>query len=177
MGASGYENAMNSDSLVTARLAALGIFGVSAGALGAAYIAQYGFGLEPCILCLYQRVPYLLTGLIALLSLFLRPDPRVQRRLVLACAVLFAIGGTIAFYHVGVERHWWVSLTACGGTAPTGIGIEQLQADLLAKPARRCDQPEWSLFGITMAGYNVIFSLLLAVGTWYAAGFLKEGRR
>ena len=168
---------MSSDPLVTARLVALGIFGVSAGALGAAYVAQYGFGLEPCILCLYQRVPYLLAGLIALLSLFLSPEARLQRPLVLAGAVLFAVGGAIAFYHVGVERHWWVSVTACGGAAPTGIGIEQLRADLLAKPARRCDQPEWDLFGITMAGYNVVASLLLAIGTWYAAGFLKEGRR
>ena len=60
----------NTHRLDLAFLAPFGIFAVSATALANAYIAEYGFGLEPCILCLYQRVPYAVAGVLGLAALF-----------------------------------------------------------------------------------------------------------
>ena len=54
------------------RLIPLAILAASAGALAVAYIAEFVFGLEPCILCLYQRVPYAATGILAILALGMR---------------------------------------------------------------------------------------------------------
>jgi len=44
------------------RLIPFAVFAAAVFALGNAYTAQYAFDLEPCILCLYQRVPYVVTG-------------------------------------------------------------------------------------------------------------------
>ena len=134
--------------------------------LGAALLSQYVGGLRPCILCLYQRVPYVLT--IALSGLALaaffagRPWPVVARLALAACAVVFLIGAGIAAYHVGVEQGWWAGTASCTGPDLNAMTIDQLREHLLAAPIVRCDEVAWSLFGISMAGYNVLTSLALA---------------
>jgi disulfide bond formation protein DsbB len=41
---------------------------------------------------------------------------------------------------------------------------------LLAQPVVRCDEVAWSLFGLSMAGYNFLMSLALAGFAFAAAG-------
>lgn len=142
------------------RLVPAMIAGVCVVALAAALTLQYGFGLEPCSLCKIERVPYLVAALLAAAALTWQGRTRV---LVGGCAVVFAVGAAIAFYHVGVEGHWWISATCDAGsdsTAPMTL------ADIkraLSKPAEvPCDQVQWSLLGISLTGYNMLLSLLLA---------------
>lgn len=160
------------------RLVPLAILGASAVMLGAAYTAQYGFGQEPCILCLYQRIPYAATGVLALLALGLPAQGTVRKGLVALCGVVFLAGAGIAFYHVGVEQHWWASVAACaGGNVTTGLSVEQLNT-LLTAPSRQkpCDRVDWSLFGISLAGYNVMISVALAATTLAGARWLGRTR-
>jgi disulfide bond formation protein DsbB len=149
------------DSLDWLRLIPLGILVASAGALATAYIAEYLFRLEPCVLCLYQRVPYWATLGLGLLALALPAG--ASRSLAVALAALaFLAGAGIAAYHVGVERHWWTSAVACGGALPAEMTVEQLRAQLAKPPPKPCDAVDWSLFGISMSGYNAVVSALLA---------------
>jgi disulfide bond formation protein DsbB len=148
---------------------ALAVVLVSAGALAAAYTAQYGFGLQPCNLCLYQRVPYSLNivgGIAALLATF--RYPRLATLLLFLSALLFLTGAGIAGFHVGVEHHWWQGLESCSDTLPKTASVEELRK-LLAQRLTvvRCDQVRWSLFGISMAGYNFLASLTLGGGVLY----------
>lgn len=127
-------------------------------ALAIAYYAQIVQGLEPCILCLYQRVPFGIVIVLGLIGMF-RP---AQLHWILPLAGLaFLAGSGIAFYHVGVEQHWWES--SCAGELATGITTTDLFAALQEKPAKSCDELEWALFGISMATYNVVYSLALGV--------------
>ncbi|MSO93725.1 MAG: disulfide bond formation protein B [Rhodospirillales bacterium] len=138
------------------------------GALGFAYAAEVAFGLAPCVLCLYQRVPYAVVIVLAATAMVLRND--FGRRAALALAgIALLVGGGIAVYHVGVEQHWWAGTAACAGALPDVLTVEQLRAQLTAKPPARCDQPAWSLFGISMAGYNVALSIALAIVAFGAA--------
>ena len=121
-------------------------------ALGAVFTAQFGFGLEPCPLCVYQRIPY---GVIIALSgagLLLKLPPRAGSALLWLCALVFLIGGGIALFHVGVEQKWWEGLASCSATGKNAGSIEALQA-ALAGPIKiaRCDEVAWSMFGITPA--------------------------
>ena len=156
-----------SDSLIP-----LAILTASAGALGVAYTAQYVFGLEPCILCIYQRLPYVTAGLLSILALGLRPGT-ARAVAVALCALAFLVGAGIAFYHVGVEQHWWQSATGCGGGQPAEITMEQMMRELTSKPPKPCDQVDWTLFGISMATYNVAGSLFLAAAALAGATRLK----
>ena len=146
------------------------------GALAFAYIGQYGFGLEPCILCLYQRLPYALAAGVALLTAVLPANASARAVLVRLCGVIFLGGAGLAFYHVGVEEHWWAAMTGCGGQPGMDVTVEDLQASLRRPSAlKSCDEVDWRLFGVSLAGYNVILSVALAIGSFMGAGLLKKG--
>jgi disulfide bond formation protein DsbB len=145
----------------TATVAA--IAALSAAALALAFVAQYGFGLQPCELCLAQRVAFYLTLVLGLLALMPAVPDTARRHVVLLCAGLFAANAVLAAYHAGVEYHWWQGPTACTGGV-SDVSTEDLFA-ALNKPGRvNCDQPALRVLGISMAGGNAIFCALLALG-------------
>lgn len=151
------------------------ILAASAIVLGSAMASQYWGGLTPCKLCIWQRWPYVATIAAALMALSLFRGPAGRRVLVGFCAAAFAIGGGIAVYHAGVELGWFPGPTSCSGDATmVAQTVEDLRRLLLAQPVVRCDEIQWSLFGVSMAGYNAIISMILAAASLYAA--LKPGR-
>jgi len=141
---------------------------VSIGALGTAFIAQYVFDLWPCVLCLYQRWPYAVVIVISLAGIALRKRVEIGPILLL-CAVAFAITAAIGGYHVGVEQGWWEGTAECVGDTAKASSLQDLKAKIMSTPIVRCDEVAWSLFGISMAGYNVIFGAVLAVFSVFAA--------
>jgi disulfide bond formation protein DsbB len=163
--------------LETPRPLALAIAAASAALLAAAYISQYGFGLKPCILCLYQRAPYALNvtlGLFAFAATF--KYPRLARRLIWLAIVAFFANAAIAGFHVGVEQGWWPGLPSCGGDiVPQNASIEELRRALAEQDIVRCDTPAWTLFGVSMAGYNFMAALLLGGGALWLHRGKKNG--
>ena len=120
-----------------------------AGALGSQYLG----GLAPCEMCLWQRWPhYAAIGLAALA--FVLP----QRALIWLAALAILTSGGIGIFHAGVEYHWWEGLTQCSQVPGSG-GSGNILADIMKTPLVRCDQAQWSLFGISLAGYNAIVSI------------------
>jgi disulfide bond formation protein DsbB len=135
----------------------------SLGIVGAALLSQYVGGLQPCELCLYQRWPYYAVIGIAPLGLLLAGKGRAAAWLLGLCALLFAADAGLAFYHVGVEQHWIAGPTACTAATGQANSLEALRAQILAQQPVRCDEPQWALFGVTMAGWNGLAASCLAV--------------
>lgn len=145
------------------------------GALGVALTTQYGFGLQPCVLCIYQRIPYVAAALLAAMALSPRMSMRAKLALIALCGVAFAVDAGIAVFHVGVEHHWWEGLAACvGGGAAQAQSVDALKAMLAGPPPVPCDQIPWSLFGISMAGYNALFACSLVCFSAWSVRQLKE---
>tara|TARA_R110002072_G_scaffold182491_1_gene338644 strand:- start:80 stop:613 length:534 start_codon:yes stop_codon:yes gene_type:complete len=147
--------------------------------LGGAWSFQVFGGLQPCTLCIYQRWPYwiviVLAGLAVLAGRRLAPGGLAVFAAI--CGLVFLAGAGIAGFHVGVEQHWWEGLSTCGsgGLDDPNMSIEELKAKLFATPLVRCDDVAWSLFGISMAGYNLIISVILAAASaWAAQGFWRK---
>ena len=162
------------------RAAPLGMLTVAVGALGTAYGAQYAFGLEPCVLCLWQRVPYAAVILLALAALAVGGTANGQRKTALLTGlggVAFLVGGAIAFYHVGVEQHWWASVTGCTGGLPATMSVDDLQAALAAPPPKACDAVDWTFAGLSMATWNALLSPVFAVAAGAAAVKLRREAR
>ena len=153
-----------------------GIAAVSAGALGIALFGQYVAGLTPCQLCLYARIPYLITGTLAVAGLALRTAPRWQVGLAVLCALVFLGGAMLALYHVGVEQHWWAGPASCRGEVQGAAALGALVEGKNVPPLRPCDQDVWRLLGLSLAGWNGIASLLLAATTLGAAAKLWKDR-
>ncbi len=151
----------------------LALIAVSIGALGPAFMAEHRFGVEPCPLCLYQRIPYAAVGGLGLIGLVLR-SPGALKAIVVIATAAFCIEAAVAFYHVGVEQHWWASAASCGGGVAQKMSIDQFQNLLQQKPAKACDEVDWTLFGISMATYNVPAALGLATASAYVWRQLRE---
>ena len=121
--------------------------------------AEYLFEKKPCVLCLYQRFPYLITGFFAITILCLKSSSKLIPLIFMFCALTYLVGSGIAIYHVGVEKLWWIS--ECSGNLNQNTSLEQLRASLLKKAEISCDDVNWTLFGISMATYNVFASSVL----------------
>jgi len=147
-------------SLKEAHQIALFLLVVSALALGIALLSQYIGGLKPCILCIYQRIPFVLAMLMSIGAFFL--TGKSLRLCLWALALVFLSNVLLSGYHVGVEQHWWAGTEECGGLIGTGAP-EDIAKALLAAPVVRCDEVVWSLFGISMTGYNLLFCLVLSI--------------
>ena len=147
----------------SAAVAALVIFLVSLATLLDAWFFQFVLKLPPCPLCLEQRIPYyvviplsLLVGIAALL--------RAPRSVIAAgfAVVLIAmlVSAALGAYHAGVEWRFWPGPTDCSGPVTDfttkGPLLDQLQSIRVV----RCDEAAWRLLGISLAGYNVIVSLV-----------------
>jgi disulfide bond formation protein DsbB len=150
------------------------VLAVSVLALAFAFVAEFGFGLRPCILCLTQRVPFAIAGGLAALALLPAVRPVVRRRLMAAAGLAFLVNSGIAVYHVGVEQKWWASSCAAAPAGPVPAGD---LAAMMSKPVEaRCDEPAWQWHGITMAAMNVPFSGGLALIVLVLAARRKEWR-
>jgi disulfide bond formation protein DsbB len=149
------------------------ILAISLGALAMAYAGQYLFGLEPCVLCLYQRVPWALTALIAVVGM-VGWAGRSRLLPIALCAAVFAVGSGLAFYHVGVEQHWWGSIAGCGGGPVSGLSLDDLRPEALATGLKPCDRVDWRLFGLSLAGYNMLASALFSVGCLIGVFLLRR---
>ena len=126
-----------------------------AGALGSQHIG----GLYPCEMCYWQRWPHEAAIALSILAFFLRPPARII--LVALATVAILTSGAIGGFHAGVEYHWWQGITTC--TAPSGGTL----ADIMSAPLVRCDAAQWTLLGVSLAGFNAIISI--AAGLWTLA--------
>ena len=143
-------------------------------ALGTALVAQYGFGLEPCVLCQYQRIPYWAAAGAALVALVVPQSDRVGIALVIA--VVFACGAALALYHFGVEQKWWHAATACAAQGGLPMSFESFRAGPLTPVAKPCDAIDWTVFGVSITAYNAAASAVLAVAAVAAAAQLRSVR-
>lgn len=131
----------------------------SAALLGGALAFQYVGGLAPCEMCIWQRWPHVAALVLGLVAWALRSN----RAVVALAALAMLLSGLIGGFHAGVEQHWWEGPTACSAGFAGGTTAE-IMAQVLATPLVRCDAIAWSLFGVSMAGWNFIVSTLIAGG-------------
>ena len=144
------------DRFATARWIALLLpLALMAGALG----SQVFGGLFPCEMCHWQRWPHYAAIVLAALA-FAVPGRTNRRALVAAAAIAILVSGAIGVFHAGVEYHWWKGITACSTTMQgSGGSVQEMLDRIMKAPVVRCDVPQWSLFGISLAGFNALFSL------------------
>ncbi|MBS0565077.1 MAG: disulfide bond formation protein B [Proteobacteria bacterium] len=149
---------MSRDARILALLAGLG----SAALLGGAYVFQM-LGYAPCELCLLQRWPH---ALAILLGLFVWQTGRRPLAWAGALAALATAG--LGVYHTGVERGFWIGPSTCSSGGIQGLSPGDLMTQIMNAPLVRCNEVAWSLFGLSMASWNALLSLGLAL-LWVAA--------
>jgi len=139
------------------------IAGLSSLALITALISQYVFGLHPCVLCIYQRWPYGIAILLGFLVIATRNKPHATS-LIFLSGVTFLGNAGIAFFHSGVERHWWEGLKGCGTPDMSGSAAELIER-IKNMPQAKCSEIPWAdpILGGSMANYNVLVCFALGL--------------
>ncbi|MEX0759103.1 MAG: disulfide bond formation protein B [Tistlia sp.] len=142
-------------------------------AIALALVAQHGFGLEPCVLCIWQRWALGIAALLALPAVIWRGP---ARRLSLAASGLgYLASAAIAGFHSGVENGWWQGTAGCHAPSFQGAtSAEQLRESLMATAVVACDEVSWSLLGLSMADYNLLYSAALGLFLLVAARLLTR---
>jgi disulfide bond formation protein DsbB len=123
--------------------------------LAGAWGFQLLAGLPPCEMCHWQRWPHYAALVVALLAFAATRSPGLSRALVILAGLLIVASGAVGVFHAGVEYHWWAGPAHCTGGGFSGA--DPLRA-LLSQRIVRCDVPAWSLFGISLAGWNALIS-------------------
>ncbi len=141
---------------------------IPSGLLGAALLSQYVGGLHPCEMCHWQRWPHGAAIGLALGAFLFSGGSRGATLLTALAALAVAVSGAIGVFHAGVEYGWWEGLTTCAAS-----GGSMSLDDLMNVPLVRCDEVQWSLLKISMAGWNALFSL---GGAALVAHLISRGR-
>jgi len=157
---------------------ALLVTAIAAATLAGAWFFQLVVDLKPCPLCLEQRYAYYLMVPLGALSALAaaRGAPRAVLLLGLAVLALAALGNAgLGTYHSGVEWHLWQGPTECtgpiGNLGSAGTLLERLDTVKVV----RCDEVQWRFLGLSLAGYNVLISLLMAaIAAWGIAGTARQ---
>lgn len=142
---------------------ALGPLLGSAALLLAALAFQFIGGLEPCPLCIWQRWPHVVAVVLGLAILAVP-----SRALAVLAGLAMLVGAGIGLYHAGIEQAWWPGPMTCTAPMPGNVDAGALVDQILATPVVLCDQIAWSWLGVSMAGWNAILSLILAIA-WFRA--------
>lgn len=142
------------------------LIAVSLAAIAGAWFFQYVLGYVPCSLCLQGRLPHYFAIGAALIAGILSREANIGIGVLVflgLCVLAYLTGAGISFYHVGVEYKWWPGPETCGAGGLVSDSLEDLQSALQggAKPPR-CDEAAWTLLGISLAGFNLLITLVLA---------------
>jgi disulfide bond formation protein DsbB len=143
-----------------ARLFPMFVLTASAVVMLTVLLSQYWGGLAPCELCLAERWSWDVAIVIAFVATMAGSRHALPWVALLLTAV-FITGSVLAFYHVGVEQHWFAGPRACTAEA-TPATLEALKAQLMHQQPVRCDEPAWTLFGVSLAAWNLLASLAMA---------------
>lgn len=144
----------------------------SAGMLATAHAFEHLLLMAPCFLCYVQRWVYwgaAAVALIGVITVWKRPFSRALFWLNLGLAALFLIGMGVAIYHSGVEWKIFAAPPTCAAGElhmENGSLLEQI-----SKPQAivSCADAKWRLWGLSMANWNVIGSLGLALLSFVSA--------
>jgi disulfide bond formation protein DsbB len=131
-----------------------------AASLASVYIIEYGFGYQPCKLCVYERVPYVISFFLILKILFFSKYEKIT---LLILSLVFFISALLAFYHFGIEEGFFNELPVCN----ISNNVEILSKDELLKQLKQntvsCKEVNFRVFGFSLAAINSIFSFILSV--------------
>jgi disulfide bond formation protein DsbB len=155
--------------------ASLAVTLIAAVTIAGAWFFQLVLEILPCPLCLEQRYAYYLAiPLTALAARSGAPRPLLLAGLALLALATLANAG-LGTYHSGVEWGFWKGPTDCSGPVINLGSAGDLLSRLDTVKVVRCDEVQWRFLGLSLAGYNVLISLLMAaIAAW---GFVRTVKR
>ena len=125
-----------------------------------AYMIEYGLGHKPCNLCLYQRIPYIVSIFLIIEIIVIKKYIKITLALL---SFIFFLSACLAFYHFGIEQGFFNESLVCESKKLSGtVSSEQLLEELKNNTVS-CKNVNFQVFGLSLATINIIFSIILSV--------------
>ncbi|MEP7328934.1 MAG: disulfide bond formation protein B [Betaproteobacteria bacterium] len=148
-------------------------FLLCAALMGWAFWLQYGKGLEPCPLCMFQRVAVIAIGVVFLVGLIHNPQ-RFGAAVYAGLILLFAVGG-VAF----ASRQVWLQSLPKDQVPACGMGISYMMdtmpfLDVVTKVfagSGECADKAWVFLGLSIAGWTFVFFIAVTI---YAMALVRR---
>lgn len=159
----GFLGLLRKDPVVSA---AAVVFVIGLATIGGFFFFEYVLGYPPCPLCLDQRKAFYAAVPLAAL-LWLGASFGAKRKVLLlgfAVIGLLMLWNTgLSAFHAGVEYKFWPGPSDCSGAlnslGSAGGMLDRLQSIRVV----RCDEAAWTFLGVSLAGYDVLVSLFMAM--------------
>ena len=136
-----------------------------------AFIIEYKLGHTPCKLCLYERIPYMISILLILNIFFVKKYEKIT---LLILSLVFVCGTILAFYHFGIEQNFFNETAACTNENLSKTQSKEEILELLEESSISCKNIGFKIFGLSLATINTILSFILSV--IFFRLFLKYGK-
>ena len=134
-----------------------------------AFFVEYILGYKPCILCKYQRVPYVL-GLIIGIFGFLKPS---NTKISIYIFLTFLVSMTLSGYHVGIEQELYQSIFNCSDDNLSILEEGKLLESLnVINPD--CRNVNFAIFGVSLATINFVLSFVISSVSYYLYSYAKN---
>ena len=123
-----------------------------------ALYVEYILNYNPCKLCLYQRIPYI----IAIFISFIGYNYFKNNKILILIIIIFSISFLVSGYHYGIENNFFEEFSGCTTNSLEIIDKTELLKSLNDNVVS-CKDTNFKLFGISLAGINLLFSLLIVI--------------
>ena len=134
-----------------------------------AFFVEFFLGYKPCILCKYQRVPYVLGLIIGLLGFF-KP---LNTKMCIYVFLTFLISMTLSGYHVGIEQELYQSIFNCSDDNLSILDEGKLLESLnVINPD--CRNVNFAIFGVSLATINFVLSFVISSVSYYLYSYAKN---
>ena len=124
-----------------------------------ALIIQYGMGHEPCKLCIYERIPYIMSILLLVTILFFK---KYKKNILFILSIIFLSSTILAFYHFGIEQSFFSESLVCEVNISENLSKKEL-LEQIKKDTISCKDVNFKLLGFSLAAINMVFSFFLSV--------------
>jgi len=137
------------------------IFLVSILALASAFFIEYILGHQPCNLCIFERIPYLLAIIIILLNFKFN---QFEKFFILLLVIVFLFGAILSLYHLGIEQGFIQESLVCDLKSGSNLLSKEEILKQLQEKNVSCKDVTFKIFGLSLTSYNILISLLICIG-------------
>ena len=125
-----------------------------------AFVIEYGLNHQPCRLCLYERIPYILSILLIIKILFVKKYEKITLFILF---LIFTASVVLAFYHFGIEQGFFNESFVCKAGDLSGTLSKEQLLEQLNKNSISCKDVSFRVLGLSLATINTILSIILSV--------------
>ena len=137
------------------------VFLVSILALASAFFIEYILGHQPCNLCIFERIPYLLAIIIILLNFKFN---QFEKFFILLLVIVFLFGAILSLYHLGIEQGFIQESLVCDLKSGSNLLSKEEILKQLQEKNVSCKDVTFKIFGLSLTSYNILISLLICIG-------------